>query len=106
MRETQPKNQTRDRAARRGLSPVVGTAMMVVIVVLLAVAAAAMALGMTDQLVDPEPVAAIQGDVSVGVSGGSVSHELVITSEGGQSIPVEHVSVVVEDGETLPIEKS
>lgn len=83
------------RTRSRGISPVIGTVLLVAIVVVLAAAVSALVLGLGDGLRDPGPdVGQSSGELEAqsGTDGGVIT----ITHEGGEPVSVEDLEIAVD----------
>lgn len=86
----------RFRAGARGLTPVVGAALMVTVVVLLALTVASMVIGFGDELRDPAPSGGFDRDyVPTGADNTDHRPYVVITHQVGR--PVDAENVVIRD---------
>lgn len=87
---------------RRGLSPVVGGALMLVVVALLGVVVATMTLGLADTLEDPAPAVSSEESIDVALQGNDTDHTLEFVHRGGQSVPADALVATVGDGNGAP----
>ena len=96
-----------ESTTERAIAPEIGAVLLVAIVLILSILGASVALGFTDELVEPMPAASMDGDLSAEAAGGNVSHNLTLSLDGGQAVPVEKLSVRVSDtGRELPVDRS
>jgi flagellin-like protein len=80
---------------RRGVSPVVGVALMVVIVIALATLTASVLVNFESELADPAPVVANEETITVGLQGNDTKHTLEFIHRGGEQVPAEPLQVRV-----------
>lgn len=71
---------------------------MVAIVVMLTVSTGVILLGFSDRVQQPAPLAALDESVRVTVDDNETQNNLELIHDGGQSIPVENLEVVVDTG--------
>lgn len=83
---------------RRGLSPVVVGALMLVVVALLGVVVATMTLGLADTLEDPAPAISNDESIDVALQGNDTDHTLEFVHRSGQSVPADALVATVGDG--------
>lgn len=85
-------------ARNRGVSPVIGSVLMVAIVGLLAAVVGTMALGFNDSLSEPAPMANFEGDYDPAGEGNGGLAYVNLTFDSGQTLDGNRVYVVDSDG--------
>lgn len=83
----------------RGISPVVGVALLLAIVVALAAVTGYILLDFSNELEAPSPYAAQQGHIKIRVDNGSVTDQrLVLSHHGGDPVDVATTKIKIHDG--------
>src|SRR6056297_2187850 len=84
----------------RAVSPVIGVILMVAITVILAAVIGTFVLGLGDQVSESAPQAqftfTFTEDATQVTAGGGVEDRVTIVHDGGESIPSDEISVVIE----------
>lgn len=87
----------------RGISPVVGIALMIVLVVLLVVTTATMVLDMGSMLREPAPIVATDESVQVELQGNDTQHTLELIHQNGEQLSVDAAEIRVDSGTATQI---